>query len=237
MDVDKGNKNQLKASITVEASLVVPIFFLAVFVFMYLFECLLVQNDLQDQLSKLAENYAFYKVQAPCIRTREGTVRQVDWKVEDGKGYCDSEIQHSIPGLPSWLLQLRLYQRVQVHDYAGRSMIPKETVGDDKYVYVAENGTVYHMDIGCTYLRLGIQSVKADVVDTLRNQSGGKYKPCEYCMGNQFETESSIVYITPYGARYHQTKDCSGLRRTVRRVLQSEIPGFPPCSKCAGTRR
>lgn len=230
--MDKRSKYQLKGSITVEASLVVPIFFLAVFVFMYLFECLVMQNDLQDQLGKLAKNYAFYGVQAPCIRTRDGAVRQVDWKVEDGTGYCDSEIQHSIPGLPSWMLQVRLYQRMQVHDYAGKSMVSEDTAADDEYVYIAENGTVYHMDIGCTYLRLGIQSVGSNVVDTLRNQSGGKYKPCESCMGEQSATDYSFVYITPYGARYHQTKDCSGLRRTVSRVLRSAVPGLPPCSKC-----
>lgn len=230
--MDKRNKNQLKGSITVEASLVVPIFFLAVFVFMYLFECLVAQNDLQDQLSSLAKNYAFYGVQAPCVRTKDGVIRQVGWKIEDGTGYCDSEIYHSIPGLPSWLLQLHLYQRVQVHDYTGRSMASKDIVGDNIYVYIAENGTVYHMDIGCTYLRLGIQSVGTDVVDTLRNQSGGKYKPCESCMGEKSAADYSIVYITPYGARYHGTRDCSGLRRTVRRVLRSDVSGLPPCSKC-----
>ncbi len=230
--MDQRNNNQVKASITVEASLVVPIFFLAVFVFMYLFESLLAQNDLQDQLSKLAENYAFYGVQLPCIRTRDGAVKQVGWKVEDGRGYCDSEVQHSIPGLPSWLLQVHLYQRMQVHDYTGMSMVSEEDTENNIYVYVAENGTVYHMDIACTYLRLGIQSVGADVVDTLRNQSGGKYKPCESCMGEQSAADYSFVYITPYGARYHRTKDCSGLRRTVRRVLRSAVPGLPPCSKC-----
>lgn len=226
------NKNLLKASITVEASLVVPIFFLAIFVFMYLFECLLTQNDLQDQLGESAKNYAFYGVQVPCIQTKEGTVRQVGWNVKDGTGYCDSEVQHAIPGLPSWLLQMRLYQRVQVHDYAGKSMVSEDTAGNDEYVYVAENGTVYHMDIGCTYLRLGIQSVGSGVLDSLRNQSGGKYKPCESCMGEQSATDYSFVYITPYGARYHRTKDCSGLRRTVRRVLRSAVSGLPPCSKC-----
>lgn len=228
--MDEGNK--FKGSITVEASLVVPIFFLAVFVFMYLFESLVMQNDLQDQLSNLAENYAFYGVQAPCIRMRDGSVKQVGWNVKDGRGYCDSEIQHFIPGMPSCLLQLRLYQRVQVHDYAGRSMVAEDAVRDGEYVYVAENGSVYHMDIACTYLRLGIQSVGANVVDTLRNQSGGKYKPCESCMGEQEAADYSIVYITPYGARYHRMKDCSGLRRTVRRVLRSAVPGLPPCSKC-----
>lgn len=232
MDIGKKNKNRLKGSITVEASLVVPIFFLAIFVFMYLFESLAMQNDLQDQLDSLAENYAFYGVQPPCIRTRDGVVRQVGWNTEDGEGYCDSEIQYSIPGLPAWLLQVRLYQRVQIHDYAGRSMVPEDAMGNSTYVYVAENGTVYHRDIACTYLKLGIQSVGGNVVDTMRNQSGAKYKPCESCMGEQSATDYSSVYITPYGARYHQTRDCSGLRRTVRRVLQSDVPGLPPCSKC-----
>ncbi len=230
--MDQRDKNKLKASITVEASLVVPIFFLSGFAFMYLFECLVMQNNLQDQLGKLAENYAFYGVQTPYVWTKDGAIRQVKWNIENGRGYCDSEIEHSIPGLPTGLLQLRLYQRVQVHDYTGKSMVPEDAVGDDEYIYIAENGTVYHTDIACTYLRLGIQSVGSNDVDTLRNQSGGKYKACESCMGEQSAADYSFVYITPYGARYHRTKDCSGLRRTVRRVLRSAVPGLPPCSKC-----
>ncbi|MDE6851671.1 MAG: hypothetical protein K2J67_04170 [Lachnospiraceae bacterium] len=222
----------LPGSITVEASLVVPIFFLALFAFMYLFECLMQQNDLQDQIGRSAEKYAFYGVQMPYINTMDGADQWVNWNVQDGKGYCETEMQRTIPGLPSWLLQVHLYQRVQVHDYTGRSMVSEDTGNDKTYVYIAENGTVYHMRIDCTYLRLGIQTVAGSAVENMRNQSGGKYKPCESCTKGQPPANDSSVYLTPYGARYHLTKECPGLRRTVRQVSKSSVPGLPPCSKC-----
>lgn len=220
------------ASITVEASLAVPVFFIAVFVFMYLFECLLMRNDLQDQLFETAKNYAFYQIQTPCIRTGDGQLQQVHWQLQDGTGYCDTEVRCDIPGLPAWLLQMRLYQRVQVHNYAGRSMTSVSDGEGGPYVYIAENGTVYHQDIGCTYLHLGIQTVSGTAVDDMRNRSGGKYKACESCAGTQAATDFVTVYLTPYGARYHKTRDCPGLRRTVRRVSKSMVGNLPPCSKC-----
>lgn len=219
-------------SITVEASFVVPIFFLAVFAFLYLFECLIEQNDLQDQMIQSAKNYLFYEIQDPCIRMEDGIVQMVNWHVKDGNGYCETEVKKSIPGMPAWILQVHLYQRIQVSLYTGRSMTPEATDAEEIYVYVAENGTVYHRDIGCTYLRLGIQEVSGEAVAGLRNQSGGKYKACEICTAGNEAIEYSIVYITPYGGRYHRNKDCSGLRRTIRKVSLSSIGAFPPCSKC-----
>lgn len=225
------SKGRLKGSMTVEASLTVPVFFLAIFVFMYLFESLLLRNDLQDQLWKVGENYSYYGVQSPYLRTGDGQIKRITWHVHEGKGYCDTEIYKNIPGLPSWMLRVHIYQRMQVHDYSGRSMVSK-TAGEEVYVYIAENGSVFHLDIGCTYLRLGIQPVAEKDLEGLRNRSGARYKPCESCVGENVLSGSQTLYITPYGVRYHRTKDCSGLRRTVRRVLKSTAGNLPACSKC-----
>lgn len=224
-------KRKLAASITVEASLTVPVFFLAVLVFLYLFECLNLQNDLQNQLWKTGENYAFYGIQTPYLCTGDGQRKQVNWHVSEGKGYCDAEVDRTIPGLPSWMLQIHIYQRVQVHNYSGRSMVGQTEGENGPFVYVAENGTVYHTLIDCTYLHLGIQTVAKTDVDERRNRSGARYKPCESCVRDLPLVENPFLYITPYGVRYHRTKDCSGLRRTVRRVLISAV-NLPPCSKC-----
>lgn len=224
-------KRKLVASITVEASFTVPVFFLAVLAFLYLFKCLNIQNDLQNQLWKTGENYAFYGIQAPYLCTEDGQRKRVNWHVSEGKGYCETEVDRSIPGLPSWMLQIHIYQRLQVHNYSGRSMVSKTEGENGLFVYVAENGTVYHTRIDCTYLHLGIQTVAENDVEERRNRSGARYKPCESCRKDLPWVKNSLLYITPYGVRYHWTKDCSGLRRTVRRVLKSAVD-LPPCSKC-----
>ena len=57
-------------------------------------------------------------------------------------------------------------------------------------------------------------------------------KKCEYCGRNSGDT----VFVTEYGDRYHSTKSCSRLARNVRRVKKSEVEGsYPPCSKCGGS--
>ncbi|MDO4166018.1 MAG: hypothetical protein Q4D32_01290 [Eubacteriales bacterium] len=225
-------KECMAGSITVEASLAVPIFVIVVFAFMYLFESLVLQCDLQDRMIISARNYANYGIQTPFLQTEDGSLCHVDWEIRQGKGYCQTDIKRDIPGISSGLLQIHLYQRIQVHDYTGRSMMPEEAEVDERYVYVAENGRVYHLDMGCTYLHLGIQTVMGKAVGDMRNQSGGKYKACETCTKGKAATEYSWVYITPYGARYHREKDCSGLRRTIRKVSISSVGTLPPCSKC-----
>ena len=80
----------------------------------------------------------------------------------------------------------------------------------------------------CTHLTLSITLAGRDEVEGLRNASGGRYSPCEKCGGDG----SGIVYVTNEGDRYHNTIECSGLKRTVRCVPLSEAGGRSPCSRC-----
>lgn len=98
----------------------------------------------------------------------------------------------------------------------------------EEYVYITENGTVYHRERNCTHLTLSIELAGKDEVGQLRNESGGKYYPCEKCGGDG----SSFVYVTGEGTRYHNTITCSGLKRTVISIPLSEVGGRPPCSRC-----
>ena len=98
----------------------------------------------------------------------------------------------------------------------------------EEQVYIARTGTVYHRDPSCTYLNPSERTVERNALATLRNDSGGKYYPCEVCGGG---TGSSVV-ITTYGNRYHSNPNCSALARTYRAVPLSEATAYRPCSKC-----
>lgn len=69
-------------------------------------------------------------------------------------------------------------------------------------------------------------------LNSLRNESGGKYHACEKCVHGS--SKGSNVYITDQGDRYHNSLTCSGLKRTVYTARISEVPGKRACSKCGG---
>lgn len=88
---------------------------------------------------------------------------------------------------------------------------------------------MYHKDYHCKYLDLSIHMVSAAELETLRNESGGKYYPCERC-GQK--PQGWGVYITNTGNRYHTSISCSGLKRKIYAVPISETTGKEACSKC-----
>ncbi|MCR5102502.1 MAG: pilus assembly protein [Butyrivibrio sp.] len=100
---------------------------------------------------------------------------------------------------------------------------------EEEIVYITENGTVYHRDINCSYLKPSIKSVSKSEVSKKRNKDGSKYYKCEYCGKKAAKGE---LYITDYGNRYHTKRDCPGLKRSIFPVRISEVGGRGPCSKC-----
>lgn len=101
---------------------------------------------------------------------------------------------------------------------------------DGQIVYITEKGTVWHSDYQCSYLQLSIQYVQYSELQNMRNEGGGKYHKCEQCV---YGKAMNGVYITSYGNRYHNSLNCSSLKRTIRAVHKSEVAGRGGCSKCA----
>ena len=124
--------------------------------------------------------------------------------------------------------------RTRVRAWTGRTgTISGNTAGEgteeeEDMVYVAETGTVYHRDPECTHIRLSVRTVPRGQVKGLRNASGGKYHVCEKCGSGK----GGVVYISPYGDKYHSSLGCSGLKRTVSSVSVSDTGNLRPCSKC-----
>lgn len=100
---------------------------------------------------------------------------------------------------------------------------------EDPMVYITETGTVYHLDRNCTYLNPTVESISAEAIKDMRNQSGAKFHSCEICGGYRGVKQ---VYITKYGSSYHSMINCSGLKRTIYTVPLSQTGGRGRCSKC-----
>ena len=100
----------------------------------------------------------------------------------------------------------------------------------DCIVYVTERGTVYHRRADCTHICLRI--INEEGIRTIMFHS--RFRPCEKCIHGT--SGISSLYITAEGDCYHSSLSCSGLKRSVRAVYLSEIPGMRPCSRCAAGR-
>ncbi|MBO6000033.1 MAG: hypothetical protein J6P87_10130 [Lachnospiraceae bacterium] len=131
------------------------------------------------------------------------------------------------------LLQSRYYGHAFVGYTPGSDAGAGEngSTEEEEIVFVTESGTVYHRNAACSYLKLSVEAVDRRQVSGLRNNSRAKYYPCEICRAAA--NSSGTVYITDDGNRYHCSRECSGLKRTIRAVpLSSAAQCYGPCSRC-----
>ena len=136
--------------------------------------------------------------------------------------------------LPDGLAGVFIPARGRVRAWNGRSSEETKPSGtEEHYVYMTENGRVYHTRADCSHLVLSTHGVPYSQLESLRNSSGSRYKPCEKCC--RHGTGSGFVYITDDGDRYHCTAECPGLKRSVRLVPESSVSDLPECSGCAAS--
>lgn len=245
-------KQNKKGSITIEAALAVPIFFFAVISLMYLMEIMSIQTAVRSGLQDAgkqaaAEAYAITvlvpsRVESDIVssigaeRLERSIVvggssgihcEQSYMSPNTGIGELTAEYDVKLP-IPMFRVPAIAYREsMRIKAWTGYEKSGLGNEADDT-VYVTETGIVYHRDYHCTHLELSIHMAQASELDTLRNESGGKYHPCEKCTHGV----GDAVYITDTGDRYHSSLSCSGLKRTVYAVKLSEVVGKGACSKC-----
>lgn len=149
---------------------------------------------------------------------------------EDDQVILTVAYEIEIPFLPGDLSTVAVCQRVCRRAWTGRDSAADTDSDSEDVVYVAENGTVYHETLTCTFLQLSVQLVSWEEVEALRNEDGGKYYACERCASG---ITASEVYITSQGDRYHTDRSCGSLTRNVTAFARSEVT-LPACSRCAG---
>ena len=218
-------------SLTVEAAFCGTLFFLALFSLLYLFRLVEGYNDIQLQLATAVRQYECYGVKKRVIQDERRHLYRVGW--DEKTGICYVRHREEIPYLGGSFFHISWHQQMKINDYKGRSMAGH---GDEKgeYVYLADHGTVYHRNTNCVYLKPDIRQTTFRQLEAQRNISGGRYAPCRRCGRSAEPSDGTSIFITPYGDSWDTRKDCSGLKRSARRVPIEEVGGLPPCSKCGG---
>lgn len=99
------------------------------------------------------------------------------------------------------------------------------------YVYVTEDGEVWHSRADCSYLKPSVFETQPEKVWTLRNVDGERYRPCSRC---EDQPVGDLVYLTREGNRIHTVRDCPALLRRIHAVVWQEDMPCRPCSRCGG---
>lgn len=281
----------IKASLTVEASLVLPIFLFFYMIFIYFIQIFIIQEVLQEALTEagLSMSRAAYiysdfndvrdiedfdrsilekSIDEGLQELSKSTVSHLAIKYTvadklnidminnsciaggfDGIGFYGSNIMQGnddidlvaryrvkIPIRFFGLHKMDIIQRVKLRGWTGYQLQALYTGEDeednknDKVVYIAETGTVYHYKRDCSHIKLSIEAID-EKPTWQRNKNGGKYYPCESCCKRE-DLSTKRYYISSYGDRYHIVKDCSRIKRTVKEVTLSQVGLRTPCKRC-----
>lgn len=250
-------KGSFRASLTVEASVVLPVLIFAVVFVMINFRILAIGWGISagatDIVRKMAVYSAIEDEQNNNYEILGGTTlvaiaqtrikeNQVPVKFING-GQLGISFLGS--GLKEKDVDLKINYATEVPiSFFGRKMFfitqrarakrwlgydPKESEAEGEYVYITKNGVAYHRNIKCPYLNPSISIVSEEGIGDKRNEGGGKYYPCDSC---KYASKSGVYYITNYGNSYHNSVTCKNLIRHIERVLLSGVSDKHPCQKC-----
>lgn len=243
-----------RGSLSLEAAIVVPIFFFAMLCLAYLLEMMAIQTTVRNGLysagkevakeaysggfitageleHKIIENIGKDRLGRSIIMGGTGGIDCTETKCHRTTGVMDLSVQYQveIPVLMFRIAPVTCEETLRVKGWTGY-VAHAGNGAKEEIVYVTDTGIVYHRDAQCTYLDMSVQSVHRDDVEELRNQSGGRYYACESC-GNA-QTDSTLLYITLYGTRYHTSLECKKIKRNIYAISIDEAYGLGGCSKC-----
>ena len=244
-----------KGSVTIEAAFGIPLFLFAALCLIWLIEIQSIKISITAAAQSAAKSAAEDTAVIPVLNTiklksdivsligedrinrsiiRGGSSGISCWKsyVSPATGEMNIKVEYDIMvpipviGSPSASLE----EEFTISSWNGRN---NDQLGGEnrEIVYMTENGSVYHEDYNCSYLRLSLRYVPYEELGSIRNESGGRYHACEKCVIGSAMTG---VYITENGNKYHNTLGCSGLKRTIYAVKRSETGGVGGCSRCSG---
>lgn len=250
---ERASAPETRGSVTIEAAVGIPMFLFAALCLIWLIELqsikISILNAAQNAAKSAAETTSVVHV-LNSIKLKSDIVKligeeRIERSILDGgssaisclKSYVspysgemnvtvEYKIKMPVPVLGSMSEKLKEQFRISAWTGYEDRGIDSE---DEEIVYITDRGTVYHEDYQCSYLQLSISFIPYTELSAVRNGDGGKYYRCESCV---FGEAMTGVYITGYGSRYHNSLNCSGLKRTIRAVKRAEAAGRRGCSKC-----
>lgn len=245
-------KRKQRGSLTVEASLALPIFVFAALSVLYISQMILYGEKVQWAMTRVAREasaeYAAWQkdiTMNPAYLT--GKLRmyldddklfvsllrsRFDKNTDELALVADYELTVPFP-VPA-ARRFVFTQQIHTRAFTGveTRLDHQETDDESVIVYITKTGTVYHRELSCTYLKLSISRVKYGDLEHMRSENGAKYYACSSCSRGRTFGKDEDVFICNYGDRFHSFRSCKNIKRSVQEIRLSEVGGRLPCSKC-----
>lgn len=252
-NIERASVPGSKASITIEASLVIPIFLFAMLCLIYTLEIQTLRTQILFATENAAKEEAAGTGTIPIVNTarmKQNIIRQIGKEklnrsiivngadgIKCSKSYL-SVFNYEIHAKTEYSVQLPFPEFTNIKLPLCEKMIIKAWNGNQKkdknlqreaIVYITEYGIVYHEDLKCPYLEPKIKYVSYEEVKMLRNLYREKYTRCTKCV---YGSPLSGVYVSEHGNKYHNSLNCSSLKRNIFAVKKTEAGIRKGCSKC-----
>lgn len=213
------SRKTVRASMSVEASLALPLF---IFFIANLLSLFVMFEDYSHNLASLHDEVKNTAI-VSHVAGEGGSENVVLTKIQPIKPLC-TQI-----GFPTSYITVKACAR----KWTGYDVMSQENCEDEEeYVYITESGHVYHRSRDCSHLKVTVSVITDSQLAKKRNASGARYRKCEKCCKGS--STGGLLFITSQGDRYHISASCSALKRNIKTVPLSQVEGWPACSECGG---
>ena len=247
-------RSRLRASLTVEAALVLPLFLFVLLLLALPFRMMSAERQVQraaEEVCARAAQVAALRDEASAqytaslgeqaLKAARETVRDPNvsgLSAEHSSFLADGETvsvvldyRYQIPiplfRIPPLRRSCTATRRAWIGETNPENRL-SETAADE-LVFIGRHSTRYHKSAHCHYLSNELSALSVEAARNARNAGGGRYHACPVCAR---AVTAGTVYIMPSGNAYHRDPACRAIRAYVRAVRLSEVQSLGPCSYC-----
>lgn len=233
-----------KGSLTVECSLIFPIFIYAIVAFLYLFQIFILHDMLQQAITKEGlelSKYGYVYQYISAYEETDGGENPEKEATEVNKGTEEQSLEKTSKKPSENLLKELLitkninsaFLRYKLGDYLEKEYINQSVIKggmDGLSFYLSEfMGEDDRIDLILTYyiqppiILLPVDDFFMMQRVTLRGWNG--YRPDKAEDTEEPEEENSYVYITETGSVYHVSESCTHLIRSIKQISFYSVKG------------